>query len=184
MEIEGGNFFLAADAFGHKFSFRIHHKFTSYKTVCGFLLTLVLMIALVPFALYKYKVMLNFEDSTIIKIHNPEYYNETYELSASHHKFDVAFALVGWGDSAFEGDISMYGELKAFYKSWGNEGDPPGTTYYEIETRPCTADEIGLGLDKSLSRFYPPRSDSVDYVRDYSDIMQCIDKDVVLRGNY
>ena len=83
MELEGGNFFLAADAFGHKFSFRIHHKFTSYKTITGFVLTLIMVIALVPFALYKYNVMINFDDSSILEIHNPEYFNDTFEVTTS-----------------------------------------------------------------------------------------------------
>ena len=63
MELEGGNFFLAADLFGHKFSFRIHHKFTSYKTIMGFVLSLIMVFALVPFAIFKYNVMINFGDS-------------------------------------------------------------------------------------------------------------------------
>ena len=128
MEIEGGNIMLAIDAFGHKFSFRILGKFTSYKTITGFCLTLLMIIALVPFAVYKYNVMLNYQDSNILTIHNPDYFNETYEVSTSKHNFNVAFALVGWGESAFEGDISEYGQLKAFSKRWSLDEYQSGGT--------------------------------------------------------
>ena len=52
-DFEGGKGLLAADAFGHKFNFNIHHKFTSYKTILGLLLTGLLVFALVPFAFYR-----------------------------------------------------------------------------------------------------------------------------------
>ena len=90
---------------------------------------------------------------------------------------------MGWGESAYEGDISMYGELKAFYKSWGNE-NPSGTHYYEIESRPCTLDEIGLGDDISKSRFYPAKSGSLAAIKDYANLMQCIDQEIIIKGNY
>ena len=76
----------------------------------------------------------------------------------------------------------MYGELKAFYKSWGNEGDPPGTSYYQIKTRPCTREEIGLGENKENSRFYPAKKESMSSVEDYADKLQCIDEDIVVKG--
>ena len=106
MELEGGNVLLAVDAFGHRFNFRIHKKFTSYKTIVGFLLTLLMVVALVPFAIYKYGVMVNFRDSNIVEIHNPQYFNETYEVSNSQNNFNIAFGLIGWGESVFDGDIS------------------------------------------------------------------------------
>ena len=128
--------------------------------------------------------MLDFGDSTILEIHNPEYFNETFEVSTSKHGFDVAFGLVGWGESEHEGDISTYGELKAFYKRWGNEGDPPGTNYFEIKTRPCTREELGLGDDPAESRFYPITGFSEAFLEDYWDILQCFDDDIVIRGSF
>ena len=115
--------------------------------------------------------MLNFEDSTTLEIHHPEYFDYTFEVSTSKHKFDVAFGLVGWGESAYEGDISMYGELKAYYKRWGIEGDPPGTSFHELKSRPCTRAELGLEEKESESRFYPAKNASLGFVRDYGDIL-------------
>ena len=52
--MESGNLFLAADAFGHKFSFNIHHKYTSYRTIVGVILTGFMVFALVPFAFHRF----------------------------------------------------------------------------------------------------------------------------------
>ena len=108
--------------------------------------------------------MLDFEDSTILEIHHPEYFSDTFEVSTSEHKFDVAFAFVGWGESEHDGDMSVYGELKAYYKRWGIEGDPPGTSFIELKSRPCTKTELGLGGEESESRFYPAKSASVGFL--------------------
>ena len=57
---------LAIDQFGQTFNFRIHHKFTSYKTVCGSILTILMLVPLIPFAIFKYQVMLNYGETNII----------------------------------------------------------------------------------------------------------------------
>ena len=75
-------------------------------------------------------------------------------ISTSKHQFNVAFALIGWGESEYDQDYSAYGSVRAFYKRWGNPDDPPGTSYYELETRPCTDQDLGLGDDVTDSRFY------------------------------
>jgi hypothetical protein len=67
-ELEFGNkFLLALDTFGQQFNFRVHHKFTSYKTICGTLLTILMLIPLIPFAIYKYNVMLGYGETNIIE---------------------------------------------------------------------------------------------------------------------
>ena len=130
-----------------------------------------MVLALLPYSLYRFDVMMSFEDSTILEIHNPEHFNETFEVSTSANHFDVAFGIAGWGESEIGGDTSIYGELKAFYKSWGNDGDAPGTHYYEIRTRPCTLDELGLGDDLTKSRFYPVTGLSKTYLQDYAGVL-------------
>ena len=69
MELSGGNPILKADAFGQGFNFRIR-KYTTYRTAYGFLLTLMMIMALVPFAIYKYLIMMNYGDSNILEVHD------------------------------------------------------------------------------------------------------------------
>ena len=57
---------LSIDQFGQTFNWRIHHKFTSYKTCCGFILTVLMLIPLIPFAIYKYNVMRDYGDTNIL----------------------------------------------------------------------------------------------------------------------
>ena len=184
MATDNRSIFLAADAFGHKFNFRFERQRNSHKTLVGLVSTICMMLTLLPYSVYRISVMLDFGDSTILEINNPEYFNETFEVSTSKHGFNVAFGLVGWGDSVHDGDISTYGELKAFYKRWGNEGDPAGTNYFEIKTRPCTREELGLGNDPDESRFYPITGFSAAYLQDYWEILQCFDDDLVIRGSF
>ena len=72
MELDEGGFEaskkfpLAIDQFGTTFNWRIHHNFTSYKTICGFLLTLLMLIPIIPFAIYKYQVMQNYGETNIV----------------------------------------------------------------------------------------------------------------------
>ena len=54
------------DIFGTPFNFRIHHAFTSYKTMCGFYLTLAMILPIIPFAIYKYGIMKDYGESHIL----------------------------------------------------------------------------------------------------------------------
>ena len=57
---------LSIDQFGTTFNWRIHHHYTSYKTMAGFYLTLCMLIPLIPFAIYKYNVMRNYNETNIL----------------------------------------------------------------------------------------------------------------------
>ena len=48
-------------------------------------------------------------------------------------------------------DYSEYGELKAFYRSWGIPGV---SRFTELKIRDCTPQEISLGEDRSGAKFY------------------------------
>ena len=108
MELAATNPFLKADAFGHAFNFRIR-KYTTFRTAYGFLLTLLLVLALLPFAIYRYLVMLNYGDSKILEVHDVQYFDDSFVISTSKHNFNVAYALIGWGESVFDEDYSEYG---------------------------------------------------------------------------
>ena len=74
--------------------------------------------------------------------------------------------------------------MKAYYKRWGNDDDPAGTSYHELKTRPCTDEDLGLGGDPQKSRFFEGDKASKEYVREYKDKMQCIDEDFSIFGDY
>ena len=183
MELAASNLLLKADAFGHAFNFRIR-RYTTLRTAYGFFMTLLLVVALLPFAIYRYMVMLKYGDSNILEIQDIQYFDDSFVISTSKHRFDVAFALIGWGYSQYNGDYSEYGQVKAYYKRWGNPGDPPGTSYYELKTRPCTDQDLGLGSDVIDSRFYESDKATKEYIQWYKEKLQCIDEDIQIYGDY
>ena len=71
--------------------------------------------------------------------------------------------------------------MKAFYKRWGDP-DKPGTHYYDVASRPCTAED--LGLEEGNSKFWRFQLSAKNAVDKYKDKLQCIDEDIVIRGAY
>ena len=49
----------------------------------------------------------------------------------------LAFGITAYDDDFENIEDSDYGELKAYYKTWGFE-DQPGVDFVEIPTTPCT----------------------------------------------
>ena len=80
-------------------------------------------------------------------------------------------------------NISDYGEVKAFYKRWGNEGEV-GTSYTEIRTRPCTYEELGIGSEDGGTKFWRLYGTNMQSLNAYKDQMMCIDEDITIRGAY
>ena len=80
-------------------------------------------------------------------------------------------------------DISSYGEVKAFYKRWGNEGEI-GTGFTEIRTRPCSDDELGINSEDGGTKFWKMYGTNMQSLRAYKDRMICIDEDLTIRGAY
>ena len=173
--------FLAVDQFGTPFNWRIHYNFTSYKTICGFILTLLMLIPIIPFAVYKYQVMRNYGETNIVISMQQDHFGEDNSITTEKNNFTVAFAFVAFDSPDLGDDISEYGEVKAFYKRWG-EPNKPGTHYYEVASRPCTVEDLGLEGDNS--KFWPLSDNAQKSVEAYKDKLQCIDDDIEVRGAY
>ena len=68
-----------------------------------------------------------------------------------YDKFDIAFALTTY-DEVEPGPVidPRYGRIYARYNSWGY-----GWQNKDLETHPCTDEELGLADANKTSRFYP-----------------------------
>ena len=115
-----------------------------------------------------------------------EHFNDKDEVTTETHNFNIAFGFVGFGESDYDGDISQYGHVSAFYKRWGHPEDGPGTTYHKIETRPCTKEELGLTDDQSKSKFWAIKESNRAFLNDYYDRLFCFDDDqnLAVRGSF
>ena len=79
-----------------------------------------------------------------------------------------------------------YGEIGAYYKTWGDPNNP-GTFYKSIASRPCTAKELNLEekLDDDLVKFWPYDSErSIVDVKAFEKNFRCIDDDLEVYGSY
>ena len=67
--------------------------------------------------------------------------------------FQIAFGIteLGYADESFPSDI---GTLKAYYRfwDWSKARDENPLEYREIDTRPCTVEELGLDPPEAESR--------------------------------
>ena len=68
-----------------------------------------------------------------------------------YDKFEIAFAFTSY-DEVIQGRIDdpKYGRIYARYNSWGY-----GWQNQNLETHPCTDEELGLAGTNETSRFYP-----------------------------
>ena len=74
-------------------------------------------------------------------------------------------------------DLPEYGEIGAYYKSWGDP-DKPGTYYRSIPSRPCTARELNLETNSTddVVKFWPFDSKSSIYdITMFAKNFRCID---------
>ena len=54
------------DRFGENFNFYVMENQTQYRTVTGCILTLLILPVILPFAVYKFQVMLGYGDTNIV----------------------------------------------------------------------------------------------------------------------
>ena len=70
-----------------------------------------------------------------------------------------------WDSSIEENNIidPLYGELKAYYKSWGDL-DNPGVFYQELQTRPCTKSELLLEESTGSKKFWAYEPEDLTFI--------------------
>ena len=103
---------LNLDAFGRNFKFRIDKTSTSQKTFCGLFLTVLMVLIIIPYAVFKFQVMKVYGETIITERFYQEYLDERYEVSTATHNFNIAFALVGYGaNEDYVGDYSEFGRV-------------------------------------------------------------------------
>ena len=75
-----------------------------------------------------------------------------------------------------------YAEFKARIKSW----DDVGTYWHDLELRPCTREELGLGAPETLeqAKFYEPSGNAKAYLEIYWQQLFCYDDIVPIHGNF
>ena len=119
-------------------------------------MTLIMISLVASFAYYRYTVMVGKDDSKILIVHHDNWFTQDFIISTQKDEFQVAFAFIDYDNVGNESNFVQadYGEVKVFYKRWGDEGIP-GTHYYDLPTHPCSLEELGLEGDSDNSLFWP-----------------------------
>ena len=101
----------------------------------------------------------------------------------------LAFGLTAYDNNIEPIDDATYGELKAFYKTWGLPGDPHGVNWVELPTKQCTREQLGYkdydGQVNEESLFYPVHKNSEYDVNLYRKKFKCVeDQNLKILGDY
>ena len=141
----------------------------------GCLFTLVLMTCLISYGTIRYLKMMEFDDTDVMLSHVHHFYNEEFVYDGDQLSF--AFGLTGYNeeDHVIQEDPTI-GTWHVFWRSWGLEEDY-GTTWQEIETRPCTEAELHInGKSDPNSSFFKPARSSVRDLRTFWRELRCLDE--------
>lgn len=135
---------------------RLPNGKTKYNTLQGCMCSLMMLGVIVLFVLSSVRNMFldsEFPDEDprldILMMNSVErdYYNGQtwFNVDEDGADFQIAFGIteLGYADEAFPADI---GTLKAYYRywDWTKPIDENPLEYREIDTRPCTVEELGL----------------------------------------
>lgn len=105
------------------------------------------------------------------------YFDTDFEFN-SDDGLMIAFGLTAYDDNLEAIDDADYGELKAYYKTWGMKDDL-GVEFIELATTYCTKAQLGLNEDGSQSDnqglFYATHKGSVNDLKNYYRKFKCLD---------
>ena len=78
-------------------------------------------------------------------------------MDKTRNGFEIAFGLSNYGNSVEMINEPQYGEIKAVLRSWNSEDEDISVKFQNVETRPCTESELGIGkegYDSPKSKFF------------------------------
>ena len=114
------------------------------------------------------------------------FFGSDFEFSTSNGLM-VAFGLTAYDSNQEPIEDQSYGQLKAYYKTWGMPGDPPGVNWQEMPTKPCSRGQLGLSDsdDGDSSLFFPVHRNSEYDIGYYNKKFKCVEeKNLRIQGDY
>lgn len=99
----------------------------------------------------------NFGEPAIMTSVRDNYFESTDEFTTKEGLF-IAFALSDYTDDTEPIEDASYGQLKAYYKTWGLD-ENQGVNFEPLASRQCTKEQLGLTKGdtnkESKSLFFP-----------------------------
>ena len=177
--------YMQYDLFKRRFDFQLPNGYESLATKSGCFFTLILLIVLFAYGLLQAVTVATWANSIITNNVIDSFYQDDYVFDLDKKPgLQIAFGITYY-DSNQEMIVEPdYGELIARVKKWG--GDAIGIEWQQLNIRPCTYEELGLGDEASQedAKFFRPHKNSDGFIRYYWKKLYCYDEEVGIHGDY
>lgn len=124
------------DGFGEHFQFMLPHGQHKMTTWCGLFFTVTAIVIILFYAAMNLIKLLEFREPTIMMSVRDSYLDTDFEFT-SEQGLRFAFALTAYDENQEPIEDPSYGQVKAYYKSWGIK-DSNNVDFEELPTVYCT----------------------------------------------
>ena len=149
------------DLFKTRFEFQLPNGYEALATKSGLICTIFLYTVLIAYGLIQAITVATWANSIITNNVIDSYYQDDYVFNLDKQPgLQIAFGITYYDTNQEMIVEPDYGELIGRVKKWG--GDHVGIEWQELNIRPCTYEELGLGDEESMedSKFYRPHKNS------------------------
>jgi len=111
----------------------------------GFGVTLLVSIAIIGYSTLKFLSLVDFGETNIM-VFTKESFFVTEDQFTTDDGLMIAFGITAYDENYESIEDPDYGDLKAYYKTWGFE-NAPGEEFTEIPSSFCTHEQLGINED-------------------------------------
>ena len=178
-----------ADLFAQNIEILLQNGRSKLQTHCGLIFGITMIVIMLLFGSMKLIVMAEFKDNTIQEPIKLNHFPFTYVYD-DRDGFHIAFGLTAYDSSSDPTPFdATFGEIAAYQKVWGEkdaQGNNLPTSMRKLRSSPCQAQDLNLNNDPNVEkyRFFPPDTEYEYETRRFQDVLQCIQDDVILKGDY
>ena len=174
--------FLMADVSRHFFQFKLPDGQIKFKTCGSGLLTIVLGMLVLSYAITEFIVVWNRSSYTVLENSDENVLTSESFSFGRQQGFAIAAAFVGTGNLDPE-----IGQLKFFMKSWASSTEE--IKFTDMISRHCEKDDFIESSDaeegqKSAYGFFPMDDTTEIIVNQSSYQLRCIDSDYEIKGDF
>ena len=162
----------------------------SLRSICGSLLSFILIAVVLLFSYLKADVLWNKKDVDVLSTVNDNYFTPDtpgYIIDYKTNGFNIAAAFTAYDSETEEILDPTYGELVFKHYYWGvqEDGNYKAGRKKIASMHKCTPKELGLGDDIKESKFMPTNESNRALVNTYQKKMQCIgEEDLEIFGDF
>ena len=177
------------DSFGQSFNFVLPEGGRSKKTWVGCVATFITLFLTIFYGSLQFIKLINFGEPTIMVSVRDSFLDTDFEFTTEDGLM-IAFAITEYDDNEMPIEDPSYGQLKAYYKSWGIK-ENVSVDFEELPTTYCSRSQIGLPpeegevTDEAKRLFFPVHKNSIGDISYYYRKFKCVDSNFLrMQGDY